>query len=105
MSCNDRYKHEREGADAARWGERYDFDHQDKVRNAQFDREGCDAVYADAYQREIDSQNEQRREEEAAEERRMEAQRAEREFEERMMEERWHEEQQAAEQGGDEATA
>lgn len=69
MSCDDRYREEREGRDAARFGERYDYDHLERMSNARWDSDSCDAYYARGYEREIERRNEQRAEEEREEQR------------------------------------
>lgn len=61
MRCDDA---EREGREAARFGRRYDYEHEERMRNAAWDRDSCDAAYADGYQREIDRREAEREEEE-----------------------------------------
>lgn len=68
MSCWDSWRHESEGRDAARWGSRYDQEHNDRERNARDDRDSCDAAYMRGYEREI-RHREEEREQEAAQER------------------------------------
>lgn len=96
--CDDPYGQERKGRDAARWGERYDHDHRERMRNATWESDSCDAHYAKGYKQEIERQGGLRREEEEEEERR-EAERQERlRQEERYQEgQRWEEEQERLE--------
>ena len=79
--CDDPYKKEREGRDAARYGERYDYEHRERMDNARWDSDSCDAYYARGYEREIERRREERDEEEhreqAHEHTRAEARRAE----------------------------
>ena len=84
--CNDRRKHEREGEAAARFGHRYDSEHTDRMRNAEWERESCDASYARGYEREIRRREDERREEEARE---REAERLEWEAAQRSIELEW----------------
>ena len=85
--CSDPYRHEDEGRDAARWGERYDWDHRERMDNARYGSpDSCDAAYARGYEREVERREELRREERAMEE--AEERRAyERRMYERQMEE------------------
>jgi hypothetical protein len=87
--CNDPWKHHDEGRDAARWGERYDHDHRERMDNARYGSpDSCDSAYAEGYRYEIRRQEERRAEEAAQEqaerrayERRQEAEREEYEAE------------------------
>ncbi len=91
--CYDRYRHEREGESAGRWGANYGYDHTQKMRNAEYDRYGCDAAYADGYEREVRRQEEQRQEERQAEERQEQARAEEREWQERCAQEEYEQQQ------------
>lgn len=51
--CNDRWRHEQEGRDAARFGERFDHEHNERMREARYDSQSCDAAYARGYEREL----------------------------------------------------
>lgn len=66
--CDDPYGQERKGRDAARWGERYDPDHRERMRNASWESDSCDTYYARGYKREIRRREDERREEECREE-------------------------------------
>lgn len=76
-SCADPYGEERKGRDAARWGERHDYEHRERMREARWESDSCDAHYARGYKCEL---------------RRQEAQREEEEAEQRRIEERWEHE-------------
>lgn len=67
--CDDPWEHEKEGREAARFGRRYDYDHNEHMREANWDRDSCDAAYARGYEREIERREEIRREEEEEERR------------------------------------
>ena len=70
MSCHDPWRHQSEGRDAARYGERYDWEHRDRMHNARYgDYDSCDRYYAEGYEAELRQQRE-RREQEEYEERR-----------------------------------
>lgn len=72
--CYDPHGQEQRGRDAGRWGERYDYDHQERMRNAKWESDSCDAYYARGYKQEIERQEEERREEEHREEERIDRQ-------------------------------
>ena len=91
--CNDPYGEERKGRDAARWGERYDPDHRERIRNARWDSDSCDGHYARGYKREIDHQ-EELRQEERLEEERQEERRVQRAREDAWQEQLWAEQEQ-----------
>ncbi len=103
--CNDPSGEERKGRDAARWGERHDYDHRERIRNARWDSDSCDGHYARGYKREIDHQ-EELRQEERREEERQEERRVQRAREDALQNQLWAEqeqeqrEQEEAEDGG-----
>mgnify|MGYP001185038930 CR=1 FL=1 len=93
--CSNPYDHEREGRDAARWGERHDYEHERRMHEAAWDRGSCDGYYARGYEREIAYQRECREMEEREERHRQES------AQHRAREQQWIEEQQYAQQYDD----
>lgn len=67
--CDDPYKHEREGRDAARYRQDYGYEHEERMREARWGSyDSCDAAYARGYEREQRYREEVRQEERQREE-------------------------------------
>lgn len=95
-TCNDPYGEERKGQDAARWGERHDYEHRERMREARWEPDSCDAHYARGYKREIEHQNKVReevREEEELQSRRDEERLKQWAREESLAEDGWRDEE------------